>query len=178
MATVLDGWVRGDPAWLHSWAARRTITGLSASRVTLSTVDGPRNNRAQGPCSREARMIRSASYLRATLRIAPAGVPSSTTQVAATPACFARFMAGSISFSASPRSASVTHGSEAGPKGITLGKIAWHRTSVAWVCGVGLEQGAGHDVWHDDGRYGGDQCLSRAADQLHLVEPAERNGWG
>ena len=50
---------------------RRTITGLSASRVTLSAVDGPKSNRAQAPRSRETRMIRSASYLRATFRIAP-----------------------------------------------------------------------------------------------------------
>lgn len=118
---------------IHSWAPRRTITWLSASRVTLSAVDGPNNNRAQAPCSRGARMIRSASYLRATFRIAPTGVPSSTTQVAVTPACFARFTASFISFSASPRSASLTHGGEAGPKQITLGKIAWHKTSFAWV---------------------------------------------
>jgi len=118
----------------QSWASRRTITWLSASRVTLSTVDEPRNNRAQAPCSRGARMIRSASCLRATFRIAPAGVPSSTTQVATTPACFARFMAGSIPFSASQRRASKTHVGDAGPKGITLGKIAWQRTSFARVC--------------------------------------------
>jgi len=28
------------------------------------------------------------------------------------------------------------------------------------------------------GQYGGHQCLGRAADQLHLIERAEPDGWG
>ena len=101
--------------------ARTTITWHSASSIICSEVVGPKSTRAQFPCGCGARTINTAPYLLATFSMTVAAVPSSITQVADASFCCANVKKGWIFFDASSRSASATHGGEAGPKGITLG---------------------------------------------------------